>query len=31
VGAVECDSGGAVDEGVVNICGGEKVAGMDVA
>jgi hypothetical protein len=26
VGAVECDSGGAVDEGVVNICGGEKVA-----
>jgi hypothetical protein len=27
VGAVECDSGGAVDEGVVHICGGGRVAG----
>jgi hypothetical protein len=27
VGAVECDSGGAVDEGVVNLCGGERVTG----
>jgi hypothetical protein len=27
VGAVECDSGGAVEEGVVNLCGGGRVAG----
>jgi hypothetical protein len=27
VGAVECDSGGAVDEGVVNLCGGGRVTG----